>query len=231
MLDSNAWDAVADIVAAADFYRRDHRLIFEAIAEVAETRGSCDAVTISEWLERKGRLDEIGGLAYLGTIARDTPSAANVRAYAEIIRERSIAAAAGQPPAREIAAAATDSRGRAAREIVDEAERRVFEIAERGSRGRLGLRRRARHPAADDRPPRHAAPVPGRDPRRADRLHAARPQDHGPAAGRPDRDRRPPVDGQDDARREHRRKRGDREGHAGRDVLDGNVGASSWRCA
>jgi replicative DNA helicase len=138
MLDTNAWDAVADIVVAADFYRRDHRLIFEAITEVAEIRGSIDAVTVSEFLERKGRLEEIGGLSYLGTIARDTPSAANVRAYAEIIRERSIlrqlVAAGG-----EIAAAATDSRGRPAREIVDEAERRVFEIAERGSRGRSGF--------------------------------------------------------------------------------------------
>lgn len=138
MLDSNAWDAVADIVTAGDFYRRDHRLIFEAIAEVAETRGSCDAVTVSEHLERKGRLEEIGGLAYLGTIARDTPSASNVRAYAEIIRERSIlrqlVAAGG-----EIAAAATDSRGRPASELVDEAERRVFEIAERGSRGKSGF--------------------------------------------------------------------------------------------
>jgi replicative DNA helicase len=138
MLDSNAWDAVADIVTSVDFYRRDHRLIFEAIAEVAETRGSCDAVTVSEHLERKGRLEEIGGLAYLGTIARDTPSASNVRAYAEIIRERSIlrqlVAAGG-----EIAAAATDSRGRPASELVDEAERRVFEIAERGSRGKSGF--------------------------------------------------------------------------------------------
>jgi replicative DNA helicase len=138
MLDGNAWDAVADIVTAADFYRRDHRLIFEAIAEVAENRGSCDAVTVSEHLERKGRLEEAGGLAYLGTIARDTPSAANVRAYAEIIRERSIlrqlVAVGG-----EIAAAATDSRGRPATELVDEAERRVFEIAERGGRGRSGI--------------------------------------------------------------------------------------------
>ena len=138
MLDSNAWDAVADIIAASDFYRRDHRLIFEAIVEVAEIRGSCDAVTISEHLERKGRLEEIGGLAYLGTIARDTPSAANVRAYATIIRERSTLrqlVTAGN----EIAAAATDGRGRAASELVDEAERRVFEIAERGSRGKLGF--------------------------------------------------------------------------------------------
>jgi replicative DNA helicase len=138
MLDPNAWDAVADLIQASDFYRRDHRLIFESIAEVADIRGSCDAVTISEHLERKGRLEEVGGLAYLGTIARDTPSAANVRAYAEIIRERSIlrqlAAAGG-----EIATAATDSRGRSATDLVDEAERRVFEIAERGSRGKSGF--------------------------------------------------------------------------------------------
>jgi len=138
MLDANAWDAVADIVTATDFYRRDHRLVFEAIAEVAESRGSCDAVTVSEHLERKGRLEEIGGLAYLGTIARDTPSAANVRAYAEIVRERSIlrqlVTAGG-----EIAAAALDSRGRSAIDLVDEAERRVFEIAERGSHSRSGF--------------------------------------------------------------------------------------------
>ena len=138
MLDANAWDAVADVVTAGDFYRRDHRLIFEAITEVVEQRGSCDAVTISELLERRGRLEEIGGLAYLGTIARDTPSAANVRAYAEIIRERStlrqLVSAGG-----EIAAAALDGKGRSASELVDEAERRVFEIAERGSRGRAGF--------------------------------------------------------------------------------------------
>ncbi len=66
MLDANAWDAVADIVSAADFYRRDHRLIFEAVAEVVERRGPCDAVTVSEHLERKGLSDETGGLAYLG---------------------------------------------------------------------------------------------------------------------------------------------------------------------
>ncbi len=138
MLDANAWDAVADLVTVADFYRRDHRLIFEAITEVAELRGPCDAVTVSEHLERKGRLEEAGGLAYLGTIARDTPGAANVRAYAEIVRERSLLrqliTAGG-----EIAAAALDSGGRSATELVDEAERRVFEIAERGTRPRTGF--------------------------------------------------------------------------------------------
>ena len=138
MLDSNAWDAVADIVSAGDFYRRDHRLIFEAVAEVVERRGPCDAVTVSEHLERKGLADETGGLAYLGTLARDTPSAANVRTYAEIVRERAILrqliAAGG-----EIASSVFESGGRPASELVDEAEQRVFKIAERGSRSRAGF--------------------------------------------------------------------------------------------
>ena len=138
MLDSNAWDAVADIVSAGDFYRRDHRLIFEAVAEVVERRGPCDAVTVSEHLERKGLADETGGLAYLGTLARDTPSAANVRTYAEIVRERAILRqlieAGGQ-----IASSVFESGGRPATELVDEAEQRVFEIAERGTRSRAGF--------------------------------------------------------------------------------------------
>jgi len=138
MLDSNAWDAVADIVSAADFYRRDHRLIFEAVAEVVERRGPCDAVTVAEHLERKGLAEETGGLAYLGTLARDTPSAANVRTYAEIVRERAILRqlieAGGQ-----IASSVFEGGGRPANELVDEAERRVFEIAERGARSRAGF--------------------------------------------------------------------------------------------
>jgi replicative DNA helicase len=138
MLDANAWDAVADVISAADFYRRDHRLIFEAIAEVAEIRGTPDVVTITEHLERKGRLEEVGGQPYVLTIARDTPSAANVRAYADIIRERSVLRQLATAGA-EIAASSIDSRGRPASELVDEAERRVFQIAERGSRGRTGF--------------------------------------------------------------------------------------------
>lgn len=139
LLDANGWDAVADIVAAADFYRRDHRLIFEAIAEVAEKRGPCDAVTVSEHLERKGLVEETGGLAYLGTLARDTPSATNVRTYAEIVRERAILRQLVQAGG-EIATSVFEGGGRAASELVDEAERRVFAIAERGSRSRAGFR-------------------------------------------------------------------------------------------
>jgi replicative DNA helicase len=139
MLDANAWDAVADIVSANDFYRRDHRLIFEAVAEVIERRGPCDAVTISEHLERKGLSDETGGLAYLGTLARDTPSAANVRSYAEIVRERAILRKLIEAGGA-IASSALESSGRTTSELVDEAERRVFEIAELGTRSRAGFK-------------------------------------------------------------------------------------------
>ena len=90
MLEATGWDAVADIVTADDFYRADHRLIFEAAALVAGSGQPIDVLTLSEHLERNARLDDAGGLAYLGTLARDTPSAANIRAYAQIVRERSL---------------------------------------------------------------------------------------------------------------------------------------------
>jgi replicative DNA helicase len=137
LLDTSAWDNVADVVKHEDFYRADHKLIFEAIGALAGAGKPCDVVTVSEQLERNGKLDEAGGLAYLGSVARDTPTAANVRAYAEIVRERSLLRqliTAGS----EIASAVFNNDGRTARDLVDEAERRVFEIAEGGSRGRQG---------------------------------------------------------------------------------------------
>jgi replicative DNA helicase len=137
MLDNVAWDSVADVLSPDDFYRHDHRLVFEAIAELAGRNQPCDAVTLSDFLERKGSLEEVGGLAYLGTLARDTASAANVRAYAQLVRERAVLRqliSVGNA----IAGSAFNSDGREARELVDDAERRVFEIAERGARGALG---------------------------------------------------------------------------------------------
>ena len=139
MLDSAAWDQVADRVLAEDFYRNDHRLIFEAVAGLIERNQPCDAVTLSGHLESQGVLDQVGGLSYLGSLARDTPTAANIRAYADIVRERSVLRqliTAGN----EIVTSALEPEGREAREIVDEAERAVFEIAERGSRGKVGFR-------------------------------------------------------------------------------------------
>ena len=90
LLDGSAWDNVADVVRTHDFYRPDHRLIFDAIGHLASQNQPCDAVTVSEQLERSGKLADAGGLAYVGSLARDTPTAANVRAYAEIVRERSL---------------------------------------------------------------------------------------------------------------------------------------------
>ncbi len=137
LIDSSAWDQVADVVLAEDFYRPDHRLIFEGIGALATGGKPCDVVTVSEQLERNGRLEDAGGLAYLGTLARDTPTAANVRAYAEIVRERSllrrlIAVGTG------IAASAFNNEGSSARDLVDRAEQGVFAIAEAGFRGRDG---------------------------------------------------------------------------------------------
>src|SRR5271167_2021697 len=139
MLDSAAWDQVADRVLAQDFYRNDHRLIFEAVAGLIERSQPCDAVTLSGHLESQGLLDQVGGLSYLGSLARDTPTTANIKAYADIVRERSVLRqliSAGNM----IVGTALEPEGREAREIVDEAERAVFEIAERGSRGKAGFR-------------------------------------------------------------------------------------------
>ena len=133
MLDNRTWDAIADRLIAEDFYRRDHQLIFAAIAELAAKSEPSDAVTLAEWLERQGHGEQTGGLPYLAGLVRDTPSAANVRAYAEIVRERAtlrrLISVGG-----EIAASAYNPEGRVASEIVDDAERKVFEIAESGNK-------------------------------------------------------------------------------------------------
>jgi replicative DNA helicase len=134
MLDNSTWDAVADRLIADDFYRRDHQLIFAAIADLAGRNEPCDAVTLAEFLERRSQGAETGGLVYLATLARDTPSAANIRAYADIVRERAqlrgLIRVGG-----EIAGSAFENDGRTVTELVDEAERRVFEIAEGSRKG------------------------------------------------------------------------------------------------
>ncbi len=137
LLDTAAWDQVGDAVTAEDFYRRDHRLIFEAIGQLATDSKPCDVVTVSEQLERRALLEEAGGLAYLGTLARDTPSAANVRAYAQIVKERALLRALVTAGG-EITASVFNDDGQSARELVNQAEQKVFEIADRGTRGRDG---------------------------------------------------------------------------------------------
>lgn len=143
MLDNSGWDRIADLLHGGDFYRRDHQLIFEAIGALSEKSIPSDAVTVSEHLEKCSQLDDAGGLAYIASLARDTPSAANIKAYAEIVRERSMLRELIRVGG-EIAGSAHANDGRGATDLVDEAERKVFEIAERGQRagtGFIGLRK------------------------------------------------------------------------------------------
>ncbi|MFO1372026.1 MAG: replicative DNA helicase [Candidatus Competibacteraceae bacterium] len=138
MLDNNTWEQVTDRLDESDFYRHDNRLIFHAIRSLADDNRPFDLLTLAEWLEDHNQLEEAGGFAYLGILARDTPSAANVRAYADIIRERAIRRELIRT-ATEIADNAYDPKGRDSKELLDHAERRVFAIAERGSRARQGF--------------------------------------------------------------------------------------------
>jgi replicative DNA helicase len=133
LLDTAAWDQVGDSVGADDFYRPDHRMIFEAISELVAESKAIDVVTVSEQLGRRGKLQDAGGLAYLSTLARDTPTAANARAYAQIVRERALLRSLISA-ASAIASSVFSEEGLSARELVNQAEQRVFEIAERGAR-------------------------------------------------------------------------------------------------
>ena len=149
LLDPIAWDNVADAVGEADFYRPDHKLIFGAISSLAGDGKPLDVVTVTEWLDRNGSLESAGGLAYLGQVARDTPTAANVRHYAEIVRERSLLRqliTAGT----EIATAVFNNDGATARELVDKAEQKVFAIAEGSTRGSGAVSVRQLLPAVID---------------------------------------------------------------------------------
>ena len=139
MLDNSTWDTVADHVTEEDFYRRDHRLIFRAIAELAEKNQPLDAVTLSEWLEHNNLLDEVGGLPALGLLAQNTPSAANIKAYADIVRDKSVVRQLISVGNR-VAGSAYEAEGRNTSELLNEAEKLVFDIAEQGNRGKRGFK-------------------------------------------------------------------------------------------
>jgi replicative DNA helicase len=133
LLSTRAFDQVADIVTEPDFYREDHRLIFRAIQELNHKGRPCDAVTVTEWFESHGLVDQIDGGNYISQLASSTPSAANVRAYAEIVREKSILRQLVDVGA-EITSGAFSSDGRNSRELLEEAERKVFAIADQDLR-------------------------------------------------------------------------------------------------
>ena len=135
LIDNGAWDRIADILTGEHFYRNDHRAVFNAVAGLCDEGRPCDAVIVAERLDRDGQLESAGGLAYLAELAGNTPSAANIVAYAEIVRERAVLRDLIRISS-EITAAAYRPQGQATHELLDDAERRIFEIAERGNADR-----------------------------------------------------------------------------------------------
>ena len=138
MLDNQAWDRIADLVADTDFYRDEHRRIFRQIRNLLERAKPADVVTVAEALDAAGEGDQTGGLAYLGELAANTPSAANIKRYAEIVRERAVLRQL-VATADEIASDALNPMGRDAESLLDEAESKIFKIAEAGAGHREGF--------------------------------------------------------------------------------------------
>ena len=136
LLSPLAWDLVADVVTEIDFYREDHRLIFRAIHELNDRSKPCDAVTVTEWFEAHGKADQIDGGSYVNQLTSSTPSAANVKAYAEIVREKSVLRQLIDVGS-EITSGVFASDGRDSKELLEAAERKIFAIAEQGMRAGL----------------------------------------------------------------------------------------------
>jgi len=138
LLDNSAWDRAGDLLIDSDFYRFEHRLIYAAIGNMVNAAKPADVITVFEQLQSLGKAEECGGLVYLNALAQSVPSAANLRRYAEIVRERAILRkliAASD----DIATTAFNPQGRQVAQILDEAEGKIFKIGEEGSRARQGL--------------------------------------------------------------------------------------------
>jgi replicative DNA helicase len=129
MLDDNAWDNISGALAAEDFYRSDHRIIYRVMADLVERNNPLDIITISEALEGIGELENVGGLAYISDLASSTPTASNIHAYAQIVRERSTVRSLISV-AHEIADSGFNPDGRNSATLIDEAESKVFKISD-----------------------------------------------------------------------------------------------------
>ena len=138
LLDNAAWDRVSDLLGDSDFYRYEHRLVYGAIGHLINASKPADVITVFEQLQSQGKAEEIGGLAYLNSLAQYVPSAGNIRRYAEIVRERSILRKLVSA-SDEIATNAFNPQGRPVADIVDEAEQKIFNIGEQGSRLKQGF--------------------------------------------------------------------------------------------
>ncbi|MDR1529907.1 MAG: replicative DNA helicase [Burkholderiales bacterium] len=134
LIDNEAMDRIGDLIARDDFYADSHRLIFDHIEKLSGGGKAVDVVTVSAALEAVQKLDYVGGLPYIGALAQNVPTAANIRHYAQIVRDRSILrqliGTAGK-----IADGAYNPFGKSAKDILDEAEASILHIAEQGIRG------------------------------------------------------------------------------------------------
>ncbi len=138
LLDNAAWDGVGDVLIDTDFYRYEHRLVYAALGKLVNESKPADVITVHEELQRQGKGEEIGGLAYLNSLAQFVPSAGNIRRYAEIVRERSILRQLVSA-SDDIATTAFNPKGRAVATILDEAESKIFKIGEQSSRMKQGF--------------------------------------------------------------------------------------------
>jgi len=129
LLDNERWESVSERLTKADFYSRPHRIIFDAIGSLFDSRTPVDLITLSERLEQREQLDDVGGFAYLADLAKNTPSAANILAYTDIVAERSMLRHMISA-ANEIADAAYNTQGRKPEELLDLAEKKVLSISE-----------------------------------------------------------------------------------------------------
>jgi replicative DNA helicase len=138
LLEPTAWDKIVDLIGEQDFYRIEHRLIYRHIQRLSDQARPVDVITVAESLESHAELDKAGGLAYLGSLAHNVPSAANIRRYAEIVRERAIMRKLAEVGS-DIATTAYNPGGREARQLLDEAESKVLAISEAGERTGQGF--------------------------------------------------------------------------------------------
>ena len=138
LLDNGAWDRAADVVTEADFYRFEHKIIFGAIGALIGASKPADVITVYEHLQMAGKAEDSGGLAYLNALAQSVPSAANMRRYAEIVRERAILRKLISA-SDEISTNAFNPQGRSVTQILDEAEGKIFKIGEEGNRNKQGF--------------------------------------------------------------------------------------------
>ncbi len=139
LLDNQAFDKIADQVAADDFYRDDHRRIFRHLVKLIEAGKPADVVTVAESVDASEDRDKTGGAAYLGALSQNTPSSLNIRRYAELVRERAVQRRLAQV-ATEIAESALGPSGKDVRQLLDEAESRIMEVGEAGTRTSQGFK-------------------------------------------------------------------------------------------